>query len=339
MKLSAKIAIAFIVVLIGSAGYVGIEYYKAANAPDPYGMLSDLQSTPSNTYDITDETMKDALYCVIDAGEGEAIYIKSGKTDILIDTGSEKDGKAILDVLTKEIDDGLDYLVITSPSYRRIGGVKAICDALSPANIIACDLGDKQKEIESAVGSATIQEGKTTTISLSKNSSFTIFKPEVSSKDPLDQSLMTYFRYGEASFFAESDAGEEEESRVIDRITHCEAVVLSRAGSDDVNQHAGEISASYYIVSTTKETGLPSARLLEAIHGDVYATYDMGTIRFTTNGDDVESNLDTDKRTDEVRHREEEARKEAAEAKEKEEQEEQDAEVESEEDDDEESQE
>ena len=106
---------------------------------------------------------------------------------------------------------------------------------------------------------------------------------------------MTLFTYGEYSFFAESDAGEEEEARAIEQIDRCEAVVLSRGGSDKVNQHVQDISASSYIISTDK-VNPPSKEMTETLRGNLYATYNSGTIKFEINGEGVTSNLDSDNR-------------------------------------------
>lgn len=295
MKLSAKIAIVCIICVNALAIYAGVNYYKMKHAPDPYGMMQDLRGggNKGNTYDVTEDVMADAQYWVIDTGDGESIYVKSGKTDILIDTGSEEDGKAVIDAVQKEISGDLDYLIITSPSYRRIGGFGAVCDTLKPANIITCDLGDKRSELVAAAGGRKLQDGKNKTLTLSENSSFTIFKPEVSSKDPYDQSLMTYFKYGDTGFFAESDAGEEEESRVLGRVNECNALVLARGGSDEVNQHIKEVNATMYIISARKDSGVPSQKLLSALPGSLYATFKSGTIKLTTNGKEVTSNLET----------------------------------------------
>lgn len=295
LKLSVKIFIVFFIIILTSGSYAGYNYYRSKNAPDPNGKLEEVQGTPSNNYDLTEEVMPDAKYKVLNVGWGEAIYIKCEQTDILIDTGADKEAKAIIEEIQGEIAGDLDYLIITSLNERRIGGFGTICEKLKPVSIITCPLGDKEKELRKAAGDCKMKESGTTTISLTKNASLSIFKPEVSSKDPLDQSLLTLFRYGSTAFFAESDAGEEEEARVIEQIDACDAVVLSRGGSDKVNQHVNDISCSTYIASCDKDTK-PSSALIENIKGSIYATCDSGSIHFTTNGTDVTSNLDQSKK-------------------------------------------
>ena len=294
LKPTFKIFLFFFTLIVAGGAYLGIRYYQVKNAPDPYGKLDDIQSPKDSAYDLTDEVMPPAKYWILNAGDGEAIFIQCGNTDILIDTGSDVKAEAILKAVKDEIRGGLDYLIITSTSDRRIGGFTAICSKLKPDRIISCPLGEKERGIKQAASGTKVEEGTNTTISITESASLSILLPEVSSKDPLDQSLMTFFKYGDTSFFAESDAGEEEEARVIEQIGQCDALVLARGGSDKVNQHIGEIRCSTFIASCKKENK-PSDALLRAVNGSVYATYNSGTIQFSTNGNEVSSNLDREK--------------------------------------------
>ena len=299
LKPTFKIFLFFMILIISGGTFLGIKYYHLKHAPDPYGKLEDIQNAQNNNYDLTDEVMPEAKYWIINVGDGEAIFIKCGQTDILIDTGAEKNAKAVIDTIGGEITGKLDYLLITSTSARRIGGIKKICDEFQPKEVITGPLGDKTKEITFAVPGRKVEEGVNTTITLGENFYLSIFRPEVSSDDPYDQSLMTLFTYGDTAFFAESDAGEEEEARVIEQISKCDALVLSRAGSDSVNQHIADISCPIYIASCKKGSG-PSAALVDAVNGSIYATYSSGTIKFSTNGKDVTSNLEDSKRITEI---------------------------------------
>lgn len=293
LKTSFKIFSFFAILIVAGGAFLGFRYYQSKHAPDPFGKLDDVEGPYSNTYDLTEETMPDAKYWVLEVGDGEAIYIQCGQTDILIDTGAGKKARKVIEPVQKELNGSLDYLLITSTSDRRIGGLESVCKELKPDKIITCPLGDKAVEIKKAVGNIEMEEGTDTTMSLSENAMLAIFKPEVSSKDPLDQSLMTFFRYGDTSFFAESDAGEEEEARVIEQVGSCDAAVLARGGSDKVNQHIGELTCSTYIASCKAEN-TPSSALINNVSGSFYATYRSGTIKFTTNGKDVESTLDNE---------------------------------------------
>ena len=297
MKASFKLFLFCVILVCAGGGYLGYLKYQASHTPDTYGKLSEVDPTQDGGYDLSDEAKPEARYWVINAGSGESIYIKCGSVDILIDTGSASDGKAIIDTVSESITDGLDYLLITSTSPRRIGGLESVCKALSPAKVITCPLGDEQSEIWSDIGKGIErEEGKEQIIQLPNNGSLTIFLPEVSSKDPYDQSLMTYFRYGETGFFAESDAGDEEEAKVVSKIQICNAAVPSRAGSDEVNKLIDDVKADILIVPTSKETGLPSEKFVERVSADVYATYDIGTIKFATDGKFVTSNIEKERK-------------------------------------------
>lgn len=295
LKASFKIFIFFFILIVGGGTYLGVKYYQSQHAPDPYGVLEDVPTPDDSGYNLSDTVMSDAKYWIIDVGDGEAIFIQCEQTDILIDTGSDEKAKAVLDTVKGELKGGLDYLLITSTSERRTGGLKKVCAELKPEKIISCPLGDKEKEIKAAIGGKEIEDGTNKTLALTENGSLTIFLPEVSSTDPLDQSLMTFFKYGDTSFFAESDAGEEEEARVIEQIGQCDVFVLARGGSHKVNQHIDEVRCQTYIASCDKDAR-PAAELLERTNGTFFATCNSGTIRFTTNGVEVQSDLDQGKK-------------------------------------------
>lgn len=302
MKTSFKLFLAVFVFVCMMGGYAVYRHHELMNMPDPYGKLESVENTPEESYDLTDEAKADAAYWVLNAKAGECIYIKCGQTDILVDTGTEKAAKKILEELNGQISGDLDYLFITSLTDRRIGGLEKICKDLKPKKILTCPLGDRKKEIAAAAGAgADIEETGDLTINISKDAAFYAFLPDVSSKDPLDRSLMTYFKYGDTGFFAESDAGEEEEARVVPSVSVCDVVVLARGGSDIVNVHASDLNSSTYIVSNKKNSGVPSAELMDRLRGSFFATYQSGTIKFTTNGKTVESNLKSDDRLKEAK--------------------------------------
>ena len=289
-KTSFKVFLGVLFVAALGGTYAGLMYYHNLHAPDPNGKLQDIQTPESNNFDLTDEVMPNASYWVLNVGSGEAIYIKAGETDILLDTGREEDAKAITNEISKNINGTLDYLFITSDTPGRTGGFSTICKEVPPDKIITCPLGENAAKYKKAAGKIPMEEGKNTTISLGENSNLTVFKPEVSSDDPRDQSLMTLFKYGQTSFFAESDAGEEEEARVMESVGSCNVLVLARSGSDSANQHIEEILAKVLVVSDKKGGG-PSESILDKTKAKIYTTYNSGTIKFTTDGKEVTSNL------------------------------------------------
>lgn len=289
-KTSFKVFLGVFSLMVLGGSYAGFMYYHNLHAPDPNGKLQDIQAPETNNFDLSDEVMPNASYWVLDVGKGEAIYIKSGETDILLDAGPEEDAKAITNAISKNITGTLDYFFITSDTQGRTGGFEIICKELKPDKIITCPLGENAAKYKKAAGDIPIEEGKDTTISLGENSSLTVFRPEVSSKDPRDQSLMTLFKYGATTFFAESDAGEEEEARVMESVAGCNALVLARSGSDSANQHIEELQANIFVVSDAKGGG-PDESILEKTKAKIYTTYNSGTIKFTTDGKEVTSNL------------------------------------------------
>lgn len=292
LKTSVKITLALLLCITATGAYIGILHYRAIHAPDPYGQLTNMEDVSDNAYyDLSEEVKLSAEYWILDVGNGEAIYVQCGQTDILIDTGIKENGKAVKNAIEGEINGELDYLIITNTDERRIGGLKTICKDLKPEKILTCPLGTKAVEIKRAVGNIPMEEVGDTTLNLDENGTFTIFRPDVISEDENDQSLMTLFRYGEVTFFAESDAGELEEVRVVKQVGKSDVVVLARGGSDKVNQHIASLDAAVYVASQGKGAHLSPA-ILDTIGKPFYSTNVSGTIKFSTTGERYESNLD-----------------------------------------------
>ena len=73
LKTSFKIFLFFFVLIIAGGSYLGVRYYQAKNAPDPFGKLEDVEGPDSNNYAISDDVMPEAKYWVLNVKDGEAI--------------------------------------------------------------------------------------------------------------------------------------------------------------------------------------------------------------------------------------------------------------------------
>ena len=62
--------------------------------------------------------------------QGEAIYIKKGDVDILIDTGSGVIGGTVADYVKNRNADDLELLISTSVDERRYGGIQTVLDKI-----------------------------------------------------------------------------------------------------------------------------------------------------------------------------------------------------------------
>lgn len=295
LKKSVKIflSVFFIVLIVGS--YYGYNYYISMITGPNEGIISDAnpeEDMNKESDNLTDATEEEANYWILNAGDGEAIYIQLGQSDVLIDTGTSGSADKVVKTLEKNIRGKLDYVILTNGAAGRIGGVKALYKKVDVEHTIIGNLGNKESDVRKWIGNnGDIMNAKPTTLELDSGGTLSIFKPEVASKDARDQSLMTAFSYGDTRFVAESDAGPEEEAKLLTLVEDCDVLVLGRHGSDETNQV--DLNERYTIASTGKKSGLPSTKLIEK-KNSIFSTAKSGTIKFTSDSAVVDSNLEND---------------------------------------------
>lgn len=293
LKTPVKFWIAIIVILACTGAYCGVRIYRYTHSENPYGKVG--ESDPQEELELLDLTEKSASYEILDVGSGEAILIRYEDREALIDTGTEASANKLKKALEGKIKGKLDYLVITGPSAGRIGGIKTVAEDYQIATCIVGELGDSENAVKDALKGKTeeIVEGENATFDLGDGVTLFIIKPDVSSADPLDRSLVTYFTFENKGFIALSDAGREETARALSGINRCEVVVLSRNGNKDAYRGLTElVQADYYIASTSKEAGFPTLEAEDYFSNRAYSTGARGNISFTVTGSDLISSLE-----------------------------------------------
>lgn len=294
LKTSIKVWIAIILTVAVIGTYSGVKIYRFTHSENPYGEVGK-NDDPQEELEQLELAENSASYEILDVGSGEAIFIKHGDKEVLIDTGSEGSAEKLSKAIDGKIKGELDYLIITSPSVGRTGGVKTVAEKHAVGTCIIGELGDSEKIVrESLSGKATeIMEGESATYDLGDGVTLFIIKPEVSSDDPLDRSLVTYFSFENKGFVALSDAGKEEIARALSGIDHCEVLVLSRNGSKDTYLGLNDlVQAGYYIASSSKEAGFPTPEAADYFSNKAYSTGARGIISFNITGSDLKSSLE-----------------------------------------------
>lgn len=294
LKKRVKIALLIICAVILGGVSIGYKYYLNRVERATKGTISNKPPESSNAendgYQLKNDN-ESADYWILDAGNGEAIYIQIGDSDVLIDTGTKSTAKSITKTVEGNIRGKLDYVILTNGATGRIGGCKELYKNVAVDHTIIGDLGNKDKDIRKIIGdNGDIINGESTTLELDKGATLSIFKPEVASKDSRDQSLMTLFTYGDSKFVAESDAGPEEEAKLLNALDSCDVLVLGRHGSADTNQVS--LNERYTVVSTGKGSGLPAKKLVQKKQA-IFSTAKSGTIKFSTDSALVDTTLNT----------------------------------------------
>ena len=296
VKTSVKLITAVVVLVLSLGTYTGIRIYQLRNNPDPYGDISSQDLADDDSFTVADGS---ANYTVLNLGQGEAIRVKVGNVEALIDTGPADKSKELMKALKENVSGQLEYLVITSPAPGRTGGIGAVVDGMSVGTCVYCDLGEEGGEIrEKLLKCKTAFPGKDMSLDMGVDATLSIIKPEVSSSDARDQSLVTYFTYGTTGFVGLSDAGKEEISRAFGDIVMSNVVVLSQYGASEPNMAIPEGNYSTtFIASAAKDSGVPTEELTDHLKGSVLTTSSEGNINLVSTGSVVERVLPAEEET------------------------------------------
>ena len=287
VKPKVKIVTAAVVIVLALGTYTGIRIYQNQNMADPFGDISSQDIEDDDSFNLQGET---ATCTVFDVGQGEAVLIKSGATDILVDTGPEDKADALCKALSEKVNGNIEYLVLSDAGPGRTGGVDKIMEKFS---IDTCILGgscDPDGTIRPKLAKCKeIVDGSELSYDIGSASTLFILNPEVSSFDERDRSLITYFTFSNTGFLLLSDAGPEEISRAFGDVNECNLVLLSRFGDTEANLAIpDDVYNMTAVASTADKASFPSEKLSSHLKGDIYATCNDGTMEFVSTGDSVE---------------------------------------------------
>lgn len=284
-KSSFKIGVVVAMFLILAGAYIGYDIYTRAKVADQFGDVGTEKVQEDATFTITEGA---ASYTVFDAGGGEAILVQREGVDVLIDTGAKESATELCKKIKGKVTGGIDYLVLTSPSEGRIGGIEEIFNNFDVDVCVIGEMGKQEKRVWAQTSKAeTIVNGDNLSYDVGDAATLFVIKPEVSSSDPFDRSLVTYFSFGTTGFLALSDAGKEEISRAFGNVSSCNVVVLARNGDPKANEAVPDNSYDYIVAAAGKKSKASGGEITEKLRGDYFVTGIVGDMEFVTNGSDV----------------------------------------------------
>lgn len=152
---------------------------------------------------------------VFGLGKADSIFMRSGKENILIDTGEKKHGDKIINSLKNLGIDKIDYLVLSHPDKDHIGGAVKIIDNFEIGKVLQSSF---QKGSKSQISmNQSIKEKKIENIILKDNTEIkvgklvcTIYAPEKEAyKKSNDYSLVMLSKDKKLNYLFTGDAEEE----------------------------------------------------------------------------------------------------------------------------------
>lgn len=285
MKASVRNALIGIIAVILIGGYAGYNFYMQSQQGEMFGDVGSQEVKEDESFTVTNGTVS---YTVFDVGVGSAILAKSKSVEALIDTGTEESADNLLKALKGKIDGELEYLVLTSSSKNRLGGLEKICAEYDVGTCVVGEMGDMEKYVWKSLSTeGEVVNGADLSYDIGEGATLFIIKPSVSSDDPLDRCLVTNFTFGETGFVSLSDAGKEEISRAFGNIYTANVIVPSRNGDATINKVVPDLSYKYVAVPNVKGSGPAEGSLDEMLRGKIYVTGVLGELEFTSDGKEV----------------------------------------------------
>jgi len=233
----------------------------------------------------------------IDVGQGDAILIDFGETEILIDGGDKSPGVAAY--LNNYVDGALEVMVATHPHADHIGGLIAVLDRFQVEEIwLNGDTSTSKtyNDFMSRVNAegASIQEALRGQSIEAGVLSFLILhpvKPLVG--DTNNNSVVLKLSYGNIDFLFTGDAEEEAEAGILQSGLTVQADILkvghhgSRSSSSTQFLDAVEPELAIYMAGEGNRYGHPHEETIIAlteVGAEIYGTDIHGTIVLTTDG-------------------------------------------------------
>lgn len=314
VKSSFRVGAIIAVCAVLAAAYIGYDIYTKATAADQYGDVGKKKVEEDVTFTLTKGA---ATYTVFDVGKGEAILIQRNGVDVLVDTGTKESAADLCKKLKKKVSGKIEYLILSSPTEGRIGGIEEVFSNFDIGTCVIGEMGDQEKRVWAQTAKAEkIVNGDNLSYDVGDAATLFVIKPGVSSDEPLDRSLVTYFSFGTTGFLALSDAGREEISRSFGNVSACNVIVLSRNGDLRQNRAVPDNSYDYIIASAPLKNAASASDIKESLRGDYFVTGEVGDIEFVTNGSEV-TMTDQDAKEDIISEREKAEKDAAADAEKK----------------------
>lgn len=297
----ALIALIFItltaVIVVATVNVIGLFETEAKPTPTPTPILTPTP-TPTPTPTVEPPLVELQVH-FIDVGQGDAILVDLGETEVLIDGGGRSPG--VTSYLENYVNGSLEVMIATHPHADHIGGLIQVLDDFNVEEIwlnghthtsnTYSEFMDKVNDEGAEVNEA--RRGDTIVVD---GLMFDVLHPvEPLVSDINDNSIVLMLSYGDIDFLFTGDATtESENSMIADGVLAAIEILKvghhgSRYSSSQAFLDIVQPEVAIYMAGAGNQYGHPHAETilaLEDIGAEVYGTDVCGTIIVVTDGNE-----------------------------------------------------
>jgi beta-lactamase superfamily II metal-dependent hydrolase len=229
---------------------------------------------------------------VFDVGEGLAVLIDDGKTEVVVDGGYAKYGESFSDYIRRYVDGDIEYVIATHSHADHVGGLARIYADYQVDHTIYGDTGTsgQYKDFEKAATSepnSDFKDDETETIALSEGVTLSIIDTIDDDKHTNNNSVISVLNVGGIKTLITGDAEDQTEQLLSGRIGDVDIYIVGHHGSETSSSQAflDEIRPEYGIISSQgpnagsyNNPDIEVLRRLSDLGTVIYTTYRSGTI-------------------------------------------------------------
>ena len=234
----------------------------------------------------------------IDVGQADSILVRNEDQTMLIDAGTNEQGKTVVEYLNNLGVTKIDYLIGTHPHEDHIGGLDDVIKNFEIGSIYMPKIETTTKTFEDVLDAIeekglTVTEPKKDDVFKVGGAICTIMTDPILDKDNLNlSSIIIRLEYGKNSFLFMGDAETENEETITWPKTDVLKVGHHGSNTSTSEEFLNQVQPKYSVIMVGKDNsyGLPKQETIDKlknIGSTVYRTDEEGTIKIITNGEEI----------------------------------------------------
>ena len=241
----------------------------------------------------------EVLVYFIDVGQADAIYIKDGNSNMMIDAGNNADGKLLVKYLQSLNVNNFKYVVGTHAHEDHIGGMDDIINNFKIDNFYMPEAISTSKTFEDVLDAldknkVTFQTPKIGDKFTLENTNFEVLSIGNDTSDLNDTSLVLKMSYNNTCVLFMGDASSNVEKNLLNKDIDCQVLKVGHHGSrySSSDEFIKKVNPTYGIIMVGKDNkyGHPTKKALDILNKykvTIHRTDEEGTIVMHLKGNDI----------------------------------------------------